>query len=254
MKSKLIEGNHGTAVKSEVEFRDKFQKIDWSILKDGRIDLAKKLIKKYKIRGNVLEMGSGHSWMTAMISKSQKVNEAWCVECSEKLIKEIAPKTFSKLHADISKITRIFGSFYDIPCEDNFFDFIIFEASFHHVQDYDKIFQELKRILKKGGTILCTRERYLPINKYENIKKFKDYSSRGILERTFTIPEYRFLAELHHFYFKTDPFYWYPDKNRKLKHWFKYIVEKIPYLNRSLAYKTCSLVMVMYQKPYNIEE
>lgn len=250
MKSRLIKTKFKGANKSEKNYHDFEQKSKLSIIDDGRLDLAEKIRSKLNIHGNVLEMGSGHSWMTGTISKSKKVNNAWCIDSSKRIMTEEVPKVFKKIKADEKKITRVLGSFYEIPCEDNYFDFIIFESSFHHVADYSKIFKEIKRILKKDGIVICTRERFLPANKFETLKKYKSHKKHGILERIFTYDQYRYIAEMNHFHLTIEPFFWYPKKNKKLKHWLKLIVDSLPLFRNYLASKTGSLIMIMRPKPF----
>ncbi|USN44998.1 MAG: class I SAM-dependent methyltransferase [Candidatus Woesearchaeota archaeon] len=249
-KSKFITGKIQGAGKTEVFLHDNHHVLDLSILSDGRLDLAEKLIKKFNPQGKVIEMGAGHSWMTGMMSKSKNIKEAWCIDSSSKLMKEYAPIIFKKIKAKEEKITRVWGSFYHIPCPDHYFDVVLFEASFHHVPNYELMFKELRRILKPTGMILCTRERYLRPGAFENFKKFKGHIARGVLERIFTVAEYRFIAEQHLFHYKTEPLYWYPTKNKKLRHWAKWVIEKIPVVNNKLAQRTGSVVMVMHPKAY----
>ena len=43
---------------------------------------------------------------------------------------------------------------YNIPFEDNFFDMVVSNQVFEHVQDYNHSFKEIKRVLKPGGVSL----------------------------------------------------------------------------------------------------
>jgi SAM-dependent methyltransferase len=54
------------------------------------------------------------------------------------------------------KITVRYGSFQDIPCEDNSYDFIWSQDAFLHSPDKLRVFQECSRVLKPGGVMAIT--------------------------------------------------------------------------------------------------
>jgi ubiquinone/menaquinone biosynthesis C-methylase UbiE len=248
--SRLIKGDFEGANLTEIESHET-QELDFSLLNDGRLDLARKLIRNYKIQGNVLEVGSGHSWMTGMVSKSPRVNEAWCLDSSRRLMEEGAPAFFKKLNADEKKITRVHGSWNKIPAKDNYFDFIIFEASLHHVPEYDKVLPEIKRVLKPNGLVLCTRERVVKPGKTESLKKHKLHASMGTLERIFSLDEYRFIAEQNFFHFQYSPLFHYNTRTGRKEDYAKYLMDKSPILRNYLAKKFNCLVFELRPKAYN---
>jgi len=252
--SKLIENDVTGGNKIEKQFYDTEARYDLhALIYDGRLNLAKALAERFAFRGNVLEMGSGHSWLTAEISKLPGVQSSWCLDLSDYLLKEAAPQVFRMLGANEEKITRVVSSFYHVPCPDQFFDYVIFESSFHHVPDYAALFAELKRILKPDGIVICTRERVVKEGKCESEAHFLDNKKSGILERIFTISEYRFLAELNHFHFTTEPFFWYPSEKKQFKHMVKMLFSKLPGpIHKRLAKRFNSQIFIMRKKAFDV--
>lgn len=252
-KSKLIYSKkiNGNKIELETYSNENIRSEDtFEVLYDGRLDLAKKLIKKFNLKGNVLELGAGYSWLTAEISKVNKVENAYCCDFSKEAMVNVAPRVFKKLNANTKKITRVVGDFSNIPVEDNTFDFIIFEAAFHHVVDYKKTLKELRRVLKPNGVILCTRERIILEGRNETNKAYFEHKKSGILERIFTLSEWRFICEINYFHFSYVPFYFYKDKNKKLNDWVKYFLDINPFFKVKFAKRFNCLVFVIRPKAY----
>jgi len=253
MASKLIVEKklYGNASDIEVKYKD-VQKLNRefnSFLRDGRLELAKRLISQFKLKGTILEQGSGHSWLTAELSKHRAIKHCYCCDFSAMGMRKIAPMIFKKLKAKEEKITRILGDFAHIPVPDHSIDFIIFEAAFHHVPDYEATLAEMRRILKPSGIIICTRERVLPKG-FESLRSYDEHFKSGILERIFTLAEWRYIAEMNYFHFSTEPFYFYRKKGKRLKDWAKLLLDKNPFFRSTIARKTGSFVFLLRPKPY----
>ena len=115
-------------------------------------------IKDINLRGKILDLAAGTCWTSAILSKYENVEFIDAVEFSHHRIAKLAPITIESLGGDMNKINRIYGSFYDIKREDNYYDFIILSQAYHHAEFPLKLFHECDRVLKKGGKIIIIGE------------------------------------------------------------------------------------------------
>jgi len=99
--------------------------------------------------GKILDLGCGNG--RNLMPFSEKGFECHGVDFSIEMLKN-ARSYFEKseLKADFQ-----LGELTDIPFEDNYFDYIICVASFHHLNKEKQIkcLEEIKRVLKPGGKI-----------------------------------------------------------------------------------------------------
>lgn len=138
-----------------------------------------------EIYGNVMEIGAGTAWCSALLSKKEYVDKVYSVEFDLFAIENIIPKVLDAFNAKNEKITLVLGSYDDIKLEDNSLDFIFGMGAMHHSQNLYKTYSELFRVLKPGGTILISDPAYTNSltlkdeyewreNKKENGSKNKD--------------------------------------------------------------------------------
>lgn len=135
------------------------QKEVWDSLAEGWNNFRRKpfpytvlkLSDKWK-KGKILDLGCGNG--RNLVPFSEKGFDCYGVDFSEKML-EYAKGRFSK-----RKLTAEFkfGDLAKIPFEDNFFDYIICIASFHHLNKKDQIksLNEIKRVLKEDGKLYLT--------------------------------------------------------------------------------------------------
>ena len=126
-----------------------------------------KLEERRLLRGNVLDVAAGVCWMSALLSKCNQVEHIDAIDFSLHRIKHLAPIVCEQFKANLDKIQRIYGSFYDIKKSAYEYDLIIMSQAFHHAQRPLQLLAECDRVLKPGGAIvligehLITRIRYL---------------------------------------------------------------------------------------------
>jgi len=96
----------------------------------------------------VLDAGCGEGHLLELLENKNKNNSYYGIDLTSEALaraKERCPNmTF--IQADLSKI--------DI--EDNFFDFIVCTETLEHVDTYQEVINEFKRILKPGGYLVIT--------------------------------------------------------------------------------------------------
>lgn len=126
----------------------------------------KKTLEKFecflgqKIYGEVMEIGAGTAWCSSILSKKENISKVFTVEFDLFSIKELMPRVFDSLEADMEKIQLVLGSFNDIRLQDNSLDFIFSMGALHHSQNLFRTYSELYRVLKPGGFVLISEPCY----------------------------------------------------------------------------------------------
>lgn len=147
-------------------------------------------------KGNILELGAGHCWFSAEASKLKEVKKVYALEFSRFLIKEASLKVLHYLNAQKSKIIRVRGDFYDLSYFKKNkvdFDFIVFDAALHHADYPLRVLNEVNKILKKNGSVICIREPVIPIPFLKPIfqNRFgRDEKPFGVSENTYSLKEW----------------------------------------------------------------
>ena len=94
----------------------------------------------------VLDLGCGNGNVIALL-QDRKEAEYYGLDLSAEMIEE-AEKRLGR------QVSLCVGDAENLPYEDGFFDVIICNASFHHYPNHQKAVQEMKRVLKRNGTII----------------------------------------------------------------------------------------------------
>ena len=112
-----------------------------------------KSIKEIKIKDNlsILDIGCGTGYSLLKISEKTNNSILSGIDISEEMLKIAKTKTES---IKKNKIILKKASAEKIPFESNFFDYIICTDALHHFINPQASFNEMSRILKKGGKII----------------------------------------------------------------------------------------------------
>lgn len=141
------------------------------------------LIERIGAKGNehALEVAAG----TCICGRALApfVKDITCLDLTEEMLAQ------GKKLAEESRIENIYfqtGNAEDLPYEAETFDLVITRLSFHHFTDPEKPFQEMQRVLKKGGKMVvwdmeATEESLREID--DKIEKLRDPSHTRILSR-----------------------------------------------------------------------
>ena len=111
--------------------------------------------------GKILDLGCGNG--RNLMPFSEKKFECHGVDFSVEMLIN------AKRYFEENKLNAVFevGEMMSIPYEDNYFDYVICVAAFHHLNKKDqmKTLFEIKRVLKKGGKV------YFSVwNKWQNLE------------------------------------------------------------------------------------
>lgn len=96
----------------------------------------------------VLDIACGDGYGTALLAELAYKVEG--VDLDAKTI-EYASKKYLR-----QNINFIIGDILNIPFEDNFFDLIVCFETFEHVDDHDRLLNEVKRVLKDDGILIMS--------------------------------------------------------------------------------------------------
>lgn len=122
-----------------------FQKL-WH---SSKIKLAKKLLGRLKFN-NCLDVGCASGYMLSEIAKAFPGPEYTGVDIYDKAI-EHAKKTYPNLRFKVASAEKL-------PFESGSFDLILFYETIEHVEHPEICLKELRRVLKKNGTLILTMD------------------------------------------------------------------------------------------------
>jgi SAM-dependent methyltransferase len=152
------------------------------------------------VRGNVLEFGAGTCKLSAVLSKNESVESISCLDFSETLLREIAPRAISYIGGNLDKIEFLIGDMNrieDVPGE---FDWVVCYGAVHHLVKPERFFANLRQRLKPNGRVLCLDEPALPeiVLPYKELKSYlksvSEKRAQGENENVYRMSKYRRMA------------------------------------------------------------
>lgn len=114
-----------------------------------KIKLASRIMKRIKFN-NCLDVGCASGYMVSEIYKSFPHAKYFGIDIYDKSI-EYAKKTYPQIKFQIASAAKL-------PFNSNYFDLILFYETIEHVEDPKECLQEIKRVLKKDGTLILTMD------------------------------------------------------------------------------------------------
>ena len=101
---------------------------------------------------NVLDLGAGDGEITYKIKRMGVANKIYAVDNDSIRIDRIKKRLEKNMENII--INQCFAQ--KLPYEKDFFDLIICNSVIEHIDDYHLIISEIKRVIKKNGTLIIT--------------------------------------------------------------------------------------------------
>ncbi|MGB5920494.1 methyltransferase domain-containing protein [Arcobacter sp.] len=117
----------------------------------------------------VIDLGCGGGWLSAYLSRFEKVKIILAIDTSKNYLYNILPTVIKILKGKSEKIVPVEGLFSPLMLEDNSVDLIVASAAFHHAFNLEELFKETYSKLKKGGYLIVLNE--TPISGYLYIKR-----------------------------------------------------------------------------------
>lgn len=157
-----------------------------------RVPIFYFLKKKYNFKGEVLELGAGSCWLSALISRNAEIKNVYAVDISKELLETIGNKVIVDLEGNKEKIKLISADFHKLPFADNKFDTIVCDASLHHAQNLSILLKETDRVLKNNGSLIAVREPIKSLLHYYNLRRFgKKEVKKGATENVYSKTEWK---------------------------------------------------------------
>lgn len=113
-----------------------------------KINFAKKIIKNLKFK-NCLDIGCASGFMVSEISKTFPGQYSG-IDVYDKAV-SAAKKNYPEIKFKVASADKL-------PFKDNSFDLILFYETIEHVENPLKCLEEIKRVLKKNGTLILTMD------------------------------------------------------------------------------------------------
>lgn len=116
---------------------------------NSKIKLAKKLLKRLQFK-NCLDVGCASGYMVSEIASAFPEAEYFGVDIYDKAI-EHARQTYPNIKFKVASADKL-------PFKDSSFDLILFYETIEHVERPEDCLKEIRRVLKKNGTLILTMD------------------------------------------------------------------------------------------------
>jgi len=117
-------------------------------------------------RSTVLDLAGGSGWLTGHLSKIHLIEKIFFLDSSRHYIEHMMPNMVNHMDGDLQKVEAIEGLFYPLLFKDASIDVVVVSSALHHAENLISVLKEIKRILKKGGTLFILNETPLPNIRY----------------------------------------------------------------------------------------
>lgn len=133
----------------------------------------------------VLDLGGGTGWLSAYLSKHDKVDKIYNLDSSRFFLYEMMPGIVELMMGKIEKIVPIEGLFSPLLFDDCSLDIVVVASSLHHAENLESLLKEIHRVLKKEGSLFILNETPYSSVKYMTslIKAFISISGNTLLHR-----------------------------------------------------------------------
>jgi ubiquinone/menaquinone biosynthesis C-methylase UbiE len=107
------------------------------------------VMKKIKMQPfkSILDVGCGTGAMLSIVINEYKDIQACGIDLSEKMLEKAAELLGQR-------VQLIAGDSDNLPWEDDYFDLVVCNSSFHHFPEPVKVLKEIRRVLKSNGRII----------------------------------------------------------------------------------------------------
>jgi SAM-dependent methyltransferase len=153
-----------------------------------------------ELSGRILEFGAGTCKLSAVLSRKPNVTAIDCMDFSELLLREIAPRVISWLGGDLAKFRFLVGDMNRIDDVVDRYDWIVCYGAVHHLTVPEHFFVRLRERLLPGGRVMCLDEPAFPeiALPFPAIRRYRDtiHAARvlGENEHAYKLSEYRRFA------------------------------------------------------------
>ncbi len=106
---------------------------------------------------SVLDLGCGAGWMTALLTRDERIARVVAWDSSPHLLGSVLPRMVELAGGHIDKVQRTCGDFIPLLLEEPV-DAVVMSSAFHHAEDPDALLAEIRRGLAPGGVLVLLNE------------------------------------------------------------------------------------------------
>lgn len=107
---------------------------------------------------HVLDLGGGGGWLTAILSKFEKVSKLHIVDSSNHFLQTLLPQVFAQMGGHLNKVEVVEGLFQPLLFDDATFDAVVASSAVHHAENLESLLREMRRVTKSGGYMFLVNE------------------------------------------------------------------------------------------------
>lgn len=108
--------------------------------------------------GRGIDLAAGCLWAVPVVLEQARIEQLYCLEFSAHRLLKLGPLVLQHYGIAPSAVRLVYGSFYDLKLADGSLDFALLASAFHHADDPARLLAEVRRILRRGGTVIITGE------------------------------------------------------------------------------------------------
>jgi ubiquinone/menaquinone biosynthesis C-methylase UbiE len=131
----------------------------------------------------VLDVGCGGGWLSAYLSKNDKVKKIYSIDSSINYLTKFLPESIRIANGRADKIEACQGLFSPLILESGSVDLIAISSALHHADDLTAVLTDFHRVLKPNGYLLILNE--TPANGVRYIFEISKAFVKVILQSVF---------------------------------------------------------------------
>lgn len=160
------------------------------------------------IRGQAIDLAAGTCWATAKLSRLEQIEGVVAFDLSERFLQQVGSRIIGHFGGDVGKIRFAVGSFNRLPFPAGSFDCAFLVAAIHHSLSPVKTLLEVRRVLRKDGTLILVESPCSVVGIRRGRKRAISLSrSSGATEMCYTRGEFDYMIRHAGF----DDVSYYPD-------------------------------------------
>jgi SAM-dependent methyltransferase len=124
------------------------------------VDAAKKIdwVRLLPRDADVLDLGCGGGWLTAMLSRVDSVKTVYALDSSQHFLHKLLPQVMTLMQGNSEKVVTLEAMFQPLLFEDGHLDAIVASSALHHAENLELVLKESRRALKPGGLLFILNE------------------------------------------------------------------------------------------------
>ncbi|AWI79972.1 hypothetical protein CEW87_11710 [Parazoarcus communis] len=106
----------------------------------------------------VLDLGCGGGWLTAMLSRVDSVKTVYALDSSQHFLHKLLPEVMTLMEGNAEKVVTLEALFQPLLFEESYLDAVVASSALHHADNLESVLKEIRRALKPGGLLVILNE------------------------------------------------------------------------------------------------